>query len=117
MFDVQALVPQERIVSELLLHVAEEMSRQIGEDVFNAVRRQKRHQVRGRGTGTAADLEDAQAPTLGKLFYDHAQGILSDEVVEPPHNPILVELLGVSQRSAGEDELERVDIAAQNLAQ
>jgi hypothetical protein len=97
LFDIQAVVPQERIIPELLLNMGEEMGRQVGEDIFDPVRRQPRRQVRRHAAGAAADLEHTQCPSPGHSLDQHTQGVLNQKVVEPPGKPVLVELLGVGQ--------------------
>ena len=68
-----------------------------------SIRGQDRRQVRSHAAGPAADLEHAQPPPLGQIFHQHAQCVLSQKVVEPPDESILVELFGVAQRPGGED--------------
>jgi len=73
------------------------MRRQVGEHVFDSIGGQAWRKVRGHAAGPAADLQHTQGPTLRQLLHHDAQDVLDQNVVKAIDNPILVELLGVTE--------------------
>ena len=112
--DVEQAVVGERVGGKPLAGAAEEGRRQIGEDVVGALRRQHGQDGCGGAARAGADLQHPQRPVAEPVDRRPHRG--RHELVEDQgFRRFAIQPLGKLERSAGEQQRERIDRAGQHI--
>src|SRR6266851_1024400 len=112
--DVERPALQERILRKFVLRMRSEARQGIGEHVFRAMFRQNRKQKARQAAGSGANFQNSQRLPFRQTPSDLNDGFLHQQIAEAEARRILVKHLRSGRRPFRENEVLRIDLAAEH---